>query len=258
MVAVGVLLVAVSGAWAHAHGHGHSPDGLPLAVEGASVTQSGADVLWRVEMRTPFSPEALGAAGRSLCLLIERDHGDGVTGELCVVGPRAGTTEARLKYRRVIGTVAGQPELGRPSIIDARVTRTGARELTASFEPAAVDSGYAPIRWQVQSTLAGSECAAPTATGCAILWPAKAHVAPLHPPEPTGCTATGPAFVGGITTTRREIALTFDDGPWYQTPEFLTLLEREKSRRPSSRWASTSPNTVRAARSSGGCSPTGT
>ena len=29
-----------------------------------------------------------------------------------------------------------------------------------------------------------------------------------------------------MTTTRKEIALTFDDGPWYQTPQFLSLLER--------------------------------
>ena len=227
-IAGAVVLVAVSGAWAHGHGHGHQPDRLPLSVEGASVTQPGADVLWRVEMRTPFSPEALGAAGRSLCLLIERVDGDGVTGELCLVGPHAGGTDARLRYRRVTGAAAdGQPELGPPSIIDATVTRSGDRELTASFAPSAVDSGYASIRWQVQSTLAGSDCAAATATGCVTLWPVTGDVARLHPPEPTGCTAVGPPFVGGVTTTRREIALTFDDGPWYQTREFLTLLERE-------------------------------
>jgi peptidoglycan/xylan/chitin deacetylase (PgdA/CDA1 family) len=32
--------------------------------------------------------------------------------------------------------------------------------------------------------------------------------------------------MGGITTRNREIALTFDDGPWSQTPQFLALLER--------------------------------
>jgi peptidoglycan-N-acetylglucosamine deacetylase len=225
---VAVVLVAVSGAWAHGHGHGHQPDRLPLSVKSASVAQSGADVVWRVQMRTPFSPGALGAAGRSLCLLIERVDGHGVTGELCLVGPRAGKTVARLQYRRVTGLGAdGGSELGPPSIIDATVTRSSARELTASFEPSAVDRSYAPIRWQVQSTLAGSDCAAPP-TGCVTLWPVTGDVAPLHPPEPTGCTASGPSFVGGVTTTKREIALTFDDGPWYQTPEFLTLLEREK------------------------------
>ena len=37
---------------------------------------------------------------------------------------------------------------------------------------------------------------------------------------------SGPAFVTSGPTTGREIALTFDDGPWYDTPQFLDILER--------------------------------
>jgi len=37
---------------------------------------------------------------------------------------------------------------------------------------------------------------------------------------------SGPAFVNSGPTTGREIALTFDDGPWYDTPQFLDILER--------------------------------
>jgi peptidoglycan/xylan/chitin deacetylase (PgdA/CDA1 family) len=36
---------------------------------------------------------------------------------------------------------------------------------------------------------------------------------------------SGPAFVNSGTTKGREIALTFDDGPWYDTPQFLNILE---------------------------------
>ncbi len=37
---------------------------------------------------------------------------------------------------------------------------------------------------------------------------------------------SGPAYVTSGPTTGREIALTFDDGPWYDTPQFLDILER--------------------------------
>ena len=219
-----VLAISVSGARAHVR----HPGRLPLVVHSASVTQSGQDIVWRLDMETPFSPEALAAAGRSLCLVLERVAGDEATGELCLVGPRPGATDARLQYRRIIAAGPAQPRLGPPSIVDAVVTRTSSRELSASFLPSAIGSGYTPIRWQVQSTLAVPHCATPKGTGCVTLWPTKGQVAPLHPPQPTGCTATGPSFVGGVTTGKREIALTFDDGPWYQTPEFLALLERYK------------------------------
>lgn len=221
---VGLLVLVVSGAQAR----GRHPNRLPLAVQSASVTQAGQDIVWRLDLRTPFSPGALGAAGRSLCLLIERAEGDAMTGELCLVGPRPGKRAARLQYRGVVGTAAGHAKLGPPSIIGATVTRSGVRELTASFEPSTVDSGYVPIRWQVQSAVAGPECSTPATTDCVTLWPAKSELASLHPPQPTGCSATGSPFVGGISTNKRQIALTFDDGPWYQTPRFLSLLEREK------------------------------
>jgi peptidoglycan/xylan/chitin deacetylase (PgdA/CDA1 family) len=221
---VGVLAVAVSVAWADAEARGH----LPLAVQTASVTQPGEDVVWSLEMRTPFSPEALGQAGRTLCLIIERLDDGEAFGQLCLVAPRTGETVDRLQYRRIIGIVAGQARLGPPLTVAATITRAGSRQLTAAFPPSALGSVDTPIRWQVRSTLAVPHCATPKGTACVTLWPAKGHVAQLHAPQPIGCTATGPPFVGGITTSKREIALTFDDGPWYQTPEFLALLERYK------------------------------
>jgi peptidoglycan/xylan/chitin deacetylase (PgdA/CDA1 family) len=222
MLVVGVLVVAVAAAGAQASG----PASAPLAVQIASLTQSGQDVIWSLEMRTPFSPQALGAAGRSLCLVIEHFKGGAPTGQLCLVGPRPGSATARLQYRRIIASAPGKTRVGPPSIIAATVTRTGSRQLSATFLPAAIHSGYAPVRWQVQSTLSAPHCTTPASAGCVSLWPAKGKIAPLHPAQPTGCAAGGLPFVGGITTGRREIALTFDDGPWYQTPEFLSLLER--------------------------------
>ena len=192
----------------------------PLAVHSASLLQSGQNLVWSVQMSAPFSPGALRAAGRSLCLLIEGVRDDQATGRLCLGGPRPGGRTPTLRYLPVGGTGG--------SVIAATVTRAGSRQLTATFLPSAIGNAYAPVRWQVDSTLGRPHCNTPTGAACAALWPAKAPIAPFHSPQPVGCTDTGPAFVTGITTTRREIALTFDDGPWYQTPQFLTLLEHYK------------------------------
>jgi peptidoglycan/xylan/chitin deacetylase (PgdA/CDA1 family) len=43
-----------------------------------------------------------------------------------------------------------------------------------------------------------------------------------------GCRARGPAFVSNGSRRRRVVALTFDDGPWPDTPAFVRVLERER------------------------------
>jgi peptidoglycan/xylan/chitin deacetylase (PgdA/CDA1 family) len=191
----------------------------PIAVVRASLEQAGQDVAWSVETRTPFAPAALAAAGRSLCLLVDRVRTGEATGQLCLIGPRRGGRTPRLRYTASDGAGA---------VVAATVTRTGSRQLTATFLPSAIDNAYTPVRWQVRSTLAAPRCATPAGSGCVALWPAKPALAALHAPQPVGCTDMGPPWLGGVTTTRREIALTFDDGPWYQTPRFLALLEHYK------------------------------
>jgi peptidoglycan-N-acetylglucosamine deacetylase len=191
----------------------------PIALVHAAVQQTGQDVAWSVETQTPFSPGALAAAGGSMCLLVEHVHSDAVIGQLCVVGPRAGGRTPRLQWR------SGD---GPGTTIAATVSRTGSRQLTAEFVPSAIGVRYAPLRWQARSTSGAPRCRGGDGPGCATVWPAAPALARLHVPQPVGCTAMGPPWLGGVTTTRREIALTFDDGPWYQTPRFLALLEHYK------------------------------
>jgi peptidoglycan-N-acetylglucosamine deacetylase len=214
-IVVGLVAAAIAVPLAHAS----RPDGAPIAIVAASVQQAGQSVVWSVETQTPFSPGALAAAGRSLCLLLERSPSLEPTGQVCLIGPRTGGRTPRLQYR---------PAGGPAGVIAATITRTGSRQLTAAFLPAAVGAGYAPLHWQVRSALATGRCAAPGRPGCVTLWPPVPAVAALHVPRPVGCSAAGPPWLGGVTTTRRQIALTFDDGPWYQTPQFLTLLERDR------------------------------
>ncbi len=200
-------------------------DSQPLAVQTASLAQSVRRLTWKVSLQTPFAPSALAADGRSLCLLIERPANGSVAGQLCVVGPRAGGKTARLAYQHI--TRAGP---GRPTVIAATVSRDGARDLTASFLPAAIGNAYRSLRWQVMSTLKSPRCQSPkaTRTGCFKLFPAKPTLARVHTPQLVGCVPSGPAFVNQGRGVGREVALTFDDGPWYDTPQFLDILERYK------------------------------
>jgi peptidoglycan/xylan/chitin deacetylase (PgdA/CDA1 family) len=218
-------LVATMGA-AAAHATHTAP--APLVVRTSSLTQSGQDLVWSVQLDTPFSPGALAPGGRSLCLLLEQVRDPVQTGQVCLIGPRAGAATPRLQYRPVVDAGLGHTRLGTRSTVTATVTRNGSSQLTATFPASAIGNSYTSVRWQVQSTLASPRCTGHTARACVTLWPAKGAVAALHRPQPTGCAATGPPFVGGVSTTRKEIALTFDDGPWYQTPQFLALLERYK------------------------------
>jgi peptidoglycan/xylan/chitin deacetylase (PgdA/CDA1 family) len=69
--------------------------------------------------------------------------------------------------------------------------------------------------------------AAATATPtCTAVFPKTPAIAKLHVPQLVGCVA-GPSFVFHGPTTQRVVALTFDDGPWYDTAQLLGILERE-------------------------------
>jgi peptidoglycan/xylan/chitin deacetylase (PgdA/CDA1 family) len=197
----------------------------PLGIQSATLAQSAQDLVWSVSAQTPFSPAALGAAGRSLCLLIERDQNTSVAGQVCMADPAPGGTSPRVTYQHI--TRAGP---GPATVIAATITRTGARNLTVTLLPSAIDNDYRSMHWQVLSTLKSSHCSAPGASriGCFTVFPAVPPLARLHTPQLVGCTAEGPAFVDNGPSSGREIALTFDDGPWPDTPQFLDILEHYK------------------------------
>jgi peptidoglycan-N-acetylglucosamine deacetylase len=109
------------------------------------------------------------------------------------------------------------------------VARASSRELTATFLPASVGLSYGPLHWQVISTLRSRSCvpAQPHRVGCLALFPRAPALAKLHTPQVVGCVPSGAPFVFNGPSSRREIALTFDDGPWPDTPQFLDILEHE-------------------------------
>ncbi|MHB8659105.1 MAG: polysaccharide deacetylase family protein [Solirubrobacteraceae bacterium] len=194
----------------------------PFKVTATILAQKGQRLVWSVQLNHSFAPGLLTGNGRSLCLMLERVAGGSVFGVLCVGAGRHGPT---LRYMQV--TAAGR---GRARVISVKVSRSTVYRLTASFLPAALGLAYRPLRYQVLSTYALGACTTARThepLGCRSIFPARAKLVKLHTPIPVGCIPSGPAFVYSGPTSRREIALTFDDGPWYQTPQFLSLLERE-------------------------------
>ncbi len=224
--AVSVLGVAL-GAVVHAAGASGVRARQPLAVQAASLLQDGRDLVWRLELAQPFSPAGLRGDRRSVCLLIQRAANGSIASQVCLSGPRPGAHTPQLIY-----TPVTRPGAGAASAIAATVTRSSDRELTATFLPVSIGLGYRPLRWQVISTVAGAGCVpvVPGATGCATLFPARPALVWLHTPQLVGCVATGPDWVFHGPRSEREIALTFDDGPWWEPPasRFVSLLARER------------------------------
>ncbi len=215
------------------------PGPQPLQVVKSTFTQDGQQVSWSVALAHPFSPGGLARDKRSLCLLIEGARGK-VNTQVCVAGPKAHGRTARLVV---------VPTSGKPHFIAATVKRSSSSNMTATFTPASIGIGFRSTRWQVSSTLTAPGCAAgsgsppagstkpgaksksggPTkaSTGiCRQLFPRSAAVAKLHNPQLVGCVARGAPFVtSGPSNQGKVVALTFDDGPWVQTAQFLTVLE---------------------------------
>ncbi len=210
------LTVVVPSAWAA------KPAPQPLQVSSSTFTQNAQQLSWAVQLTRPFSPGALAHDGRSLCLLIERSGGTPIA-QVCVAGPKPGARAPRV----TVASIKGK-SIGRPRFATAKVTRKSSSQLTATFLPASIGIGYKSTRWQVSSTLNSPPCAVKGRGGiaCQTLFPSRPALARFQVPKLIGCVPSGARFVtAGPSNEGKVIALTFDDGPWVQTPQFLNVLE---------------------------------
>jgi peptidoglycan/xylan/chitin deacetylase (PgdA/CDA1 family) len=176
---------------------------LPAAVQDASLTQKGQDLVWYVRSPAPFSPLSLARAHAALCLLLTHHS---LSRKVCVAPGRHDRPPSRLLW--------GHRDIG------ATVRRSSVDSLRASFLPSAVGLGYRRLHWQ--TVILGAAC-----NGVCASFPAQPKLLKLHVPKLIGCVASGPPFVSHGSASGRMIALTFDDGPWYDTPQFLDVLERD-------------------------------
>ena len=194
-LAAGALVVSAAGA--------RGPASTPFPVNSASVAQQAQELIWKVDLGSPFTAASLKQQRRSLCLLVERPRTGSVSGVVCVDQGRRGP---KLVYMQV--TRRGR---GPAQTISASISRDGATGMTVRFDPTDIGVSYTAIRWQVLSM---SKCHTDT-EGVKTLFPARPALARLHVPQLVGCVPAGPSTVYGGPTSVHEIALTFDDGPWY-------------------------------------------
>jgi peptidoglycan-N-acetylglucosamine deacetylase len=205
-VTVAMLVLICAGASA-----GSAAASAP-AVQWTSLAQSGQNLVWRAQLSAPFTAGGLAQGNASLCLLIERISDGAVREQICLAP--AGSHSALVVSD---GT--------RRRTIDATITRPTANTLRATFLPGAVGLQYRQLAWQTQSAAPGVACG--SASACTSLFPSQRSVLKLHTPQLIGCQVRGPAFVSRGASQGRTVALTFDDGPWYDTPQFLNILERK-------------------------------
>jgi peptidoglycan-N-acetylglucosamine deacetylase len=199
-------------------------------VQSARLEQNARSLEWTVTLVHGISARGIASARRRVCLELAMPHATGVGKEVCLSsaaehGPRLALTQARWHGSRVGGT--------RP--LAGAVTRSNrGRTITASFTPTALGLPYRSVRWQVRSEARGRRCPSTRVNGrterlCALDFPAHhAPVATLHTPQLVGCVPAGPSLVYGGPTDRREIALSFDDGPWSDPPTIDFVNELKK------------------------------
>ena len=194
----------------------------PVRVVASSLTQSGQQLTWRVELAQPFSVAGLNHDRRSVCLLLERANGT-VGAQLCIAPAARAGGGVRLLFMRI--TAAGP---GHAYNTGATITRSSPRDLAATFDPTTVGLSYQTLRWQVISRQRAPACTPSVADrlGCLMVFPRRARLAVLHTPLLVACIPSGPSLVFNGPSNVHEIALTFDDGPWSQPPsiEFVNLL----------------------------------
>lgn len=210
----------------------------PIPIRTASLVQRNAELVWELTMSAPFSPSALARDGRTLCVRITgksarrksarptraTDATAPPAEQLCLLGPARHRVAARVALLPLSARARNRPE-----ILAAHVSRSSSRQLTAVLPLSSVDPAALPLRWQVLSTLAPPRCHPPhpDRVGCYTTLPAVPATLPVTVPLATGCVASGPSYVTNLDTTRKVVALTFDDGPAEDTPQFLDILERE-------------------------------
>lgn len=190
---------------------GHAPH-----IGSTSLQQRGRRMVWFVSLDRPFpSFKVLKRRHWQVCLLVERAHGAAVWGEVCAVytpqGPRLRYSSTPHQHPPHFKTVAGT------------ITRPNGRSLKAVFAPSSAHLSYHTVfRWQTQTRVRAPACR----HLCTRRGPSKPTRLFMHVPKVVGCVASGPEQVFNGPSSGRRIALTFDDGPWYDTPQFLGLLER--------------------------------
>jgi peptidoglycan/xylan/chitin deacetylase (PgdA/CDA1 family) len=205
----------------------HAPKGAgrltPFRVREGSFTQGGRLLYWRARLSKSFTVTTFEREGRSLCLLLLGPAHGFLAGRVCLVAGAKPGDGPRLVYQKILH---GKASAGR---FIGSIQKPDGTSFTATFSPAEIGRRYGSVRWQVLNGVAPPGCTPEPRSGCHTLYPHQARLLHMHTPRVVGCVPSGSSLVFGGPSRRREIALTFDDGPWNDPPtaDFLNVLEHD-------------------------------
>jgi len=202
----------------------------PLDLAQASLVQRGDQLHLSIDTHEKFDGALLSSAdGRSLCLVLRYGKLTTPRARICAL-PEPGQERLQLRYTRL--DPFGAPY--RVQRLSPAVVRPDGGRLRASLS--AADLGLTAgqsFTWEVRSSWRDEgACADAAAAGCTDVLP-DAGPLPMQIVErprtrrPTGCVATGPVErQDAVPHRRRQIALTFDDGPGPYTRQVMRVLRR--------------------------------
>jgi peptidoglycan/xylan/chitin deacetylase (PgdA/CDA1 family) len=195
----------------------------PLRVRESSFTQGGRLLYWRARLNKSFSVTTFEREHRSLCLLLMGPAHGYLSGRLCLVAGAHAGDGPRLVYQKILHGKAS------PGRFIGSLKKPSGTSFTATFSPAQIGRRYDSVRWQVLNSVGPPACVPQPGSGCHTLYPHHARLFRMHTPRVVGCVPGGSSLVFSGPSKRREIALTFDDGPWNDPPtaDFLNVLERD-------------------------------
>ncbi len=183
----------------------------PLDLAAATLEQAHGRLVVTIVTRGDWTPDQLAPPRRRrLCLTVTPTGGHPTVA--CLAPRRAGGVGLRVA--------------GRVTLVDA--VRPDGHTVVLPIPPALLGLGPGRFAWQLSSAWTDTLACPPTAA-CHDTLPAdRPGAARLGATPAVGCTRSGKALVYNGSRSARVVALTFDDGPWPDTPGFVSVLERER------------------------------
>ena len=201
-----------------------SPSAGPHAghdLRSATLSQAGQKLVFSVHTAAPIAlkkldrtPAVRAGSGRYLCLSMEPTGRHGGR-RVCLGGIRSPRHRAGLELVNAKGGTTSR------STIPVRVRRPQSRNVVLALQPAVAGLTPHRYRWRAIENRAG--CG-----GCETSLPSRgSRVFRLRPVRAVGCTGGGAGLITSGPSSRRAVALTFDDGPSEYTDDFLDVLREQ-------------------------------
>ncbi len=201
----------------------------PLLIKSARLVQSGPDLVLKIKTSGQWQPSQISKSSkRYLCARFLHERKQKKLLQICVEDRRRSD-----KASLILTGIEKNGDVVSKKHVKASIERPSASSISASFRPAQADISPGTFRWWIVSRWSGKKCEdAPSfikvcgdrfpQSGTARLKVRKAQI--------VGCKWSGELLYLNGPRNRREVALTFDDGPSAYTQKILRLLGKYKAK----------------------------